>query len=182
VTAPYLRAGGGRRVDAGFTIIELLIVLALIVIIAAFAVPRLLRARLAGNEAGAIASLRAISTAEDLYAKSCGQGAFAASLPVLGAAPPGSTAAFLSPDLTSGVSPQHSGYIFTVQPGAGSVAGPNDCNGTPTATSFYASAKPATFGGTGNRSFATNADHTIWQIAAGAPPPEPFGPPAAPLQ
>jgi prepilin-type N-terminal cleavage/methylation domain-containing protein len=170
------------RGDRGFTMIELLIVIGLISVIAAFAIPRLLRARMAANEAATIASMKAVTTAELVYSKTCGGGGYAVSFPVLGVSPPGTTMAFLTPDLTIGPAPIKSGYTYGLTSAANGVAGPDDCSGTPTETAYYLSAVPTAFGFTGDRSFATSGLPIIWQVNAATAPTEPFGSPARPIQ
>jgi prepilin-type N-terminal cleavage/methylation domain-containing protein len=171
-----------RRSEQGFTLIELLIVVAIISIIAAFAVPGLLGMRRKGNETSAIVSLKTLNTAQVAYSASCGNNGFATSFVVLGTPAPGTTDGFISADLGGSAAPQKDGYNFTIGPGAGSAAGPNDCNGTATQTTYYATAVPQAFGTSGARSFATNASSTIWQTMTNTPPPEPFAAPATPIQ
>jgi prepilin-type N-terminal cleavage/methylation domain-containing protein len=171
-----------RAHDRGFTLIELIIVVAIITVVAAIATPGLLRARMTANEASAIGSMKSITSAEIAYSASCGIGGFAPSLVVLGTPAPGTSVGFISVDLAQVMAPVKSGYTFTVNNGAGAGAGPNDCNGGATTTTYYATAIPLSFGISGGRSFAANIDSIVWQINAPAAPSEPFGAPAVPVQ
>jgi type IV pilus assembly protein PilA len=172
-----------RHASQGFTLIELLIAVAIIGIIAAIAVPALLGARISGNEASAIGSIRAINAAETAYATSAARGGFADRLSTLQTPCGGSGPGFLSMDLSFDPTFK-SGYIVTLQASAGSNPGPADCNGTPSRTGFYTSAIPRTVGVTGRRGFASNSINAVWQNATGVAPVEPFtsGPTVSPVQ
>lgn len=154
---------------------------AIVGIITIVALPGLWRARMANNEAAAIASLRQIVSAETAYASVCGGNRYADSLETLGAPPPGTAQPFLPPEL-AGASPETGGFRFRLTRGQGAEAAGTDCHGRPAYTGYYASAVPVRFGRTGARSFAVNTTGTIWQDVTAAAPQEPFGAPASPVR
>lgn len=135
----------------GFSLIELLIVVAIILIIASIAIPSLLRARIAANEASAVSSLRALNTAQISYSSSYPTVGFATALSSLAGtncAPPGSTGAcMIDTQLASGTK---SGYSFTESGTAGT---PN--------VSYQFRADPLSPNSSGVRYFCTFADAVI---------------------
>jgi len=135
------------RKQKGFSLIELLIVVAIILIIAAIAIPNLMRARMSANESSAVGSIRTVITTQVQYATTYGTG-FAPALANLGGAAgcvaAAATACLIDPALTTGTK---SGYSFAALPsgGAGTAVSPF--------TRFEVEGHPITVGTTGQRSF-----------------------------
>ncbi len=117
--------GTHKRKQEGFSLIELLIVVAIILIIAAIAIPNLLRARIAANEASAVASLRTINTAETTYVINYPTIGYSDTLLKLAQPQPGNPVSSTSAGLLAwvlGCPPQpcrHSGYDFIIVNTAG---------------------------------------------------------------
>ena len=141
----------------GFSLIELLIVVAIILIIAAIAIPNLLHSRIAANEASAVSSLRTLNTAEIAYQTTYPSVGFTCTLTNLGgtASPPTSTAAGLIDGVLA--AGQKSGYSFAL----------SSCTGTPVVT-YSSVGVPVSVGQTGQRSFCSDQSGVIRYGADGA--------------
>ena len=139
----------------GFSLIELLIVVAIILIIAAIAIPNLLRARISANESSAAASVRTIVTSDLAYQNAYQK--YATSIAVLG--PPAATgcpaggptpaaACILDFQLSSAtVANPKSGYYFAAI--------------SPTSLQFFIESHPATAGSSGVKGFCATEDNAV---------------------
>jgi type II secretory pathway pseudopilin PulG len=156
----------------GFTLLDVIFVVALIGVLSAIAGPILLSSRAAANETASIATMRTVNTGQLAYALSCGLGLWAANFQAL--ADPGGGLGYLPNDMTAVAAPQKSGYAYTLQPGPGGLTALIDCNGNTIALDYYVTAAPLAFGNTGNRAFATSEANVIWQDPTGVAPVQPF--------
>src|SRR6202521_2333873 len=144
-----------RNRQKGFSLIELLIVVAIILIIAAIAIPNLLRAKIAANQASAAGSLRTLNTACIAYSTSYGQ--FPTALTNLGPIASGGTATSTSADLIDSVlaAGSKSGYTFKFTAGASN-------------QSYTVTATPITAATTGQNMYFTDQSGVIRTDTSGS--------------
>jgi type IV pilus assembly protein PilA len=152
------------RKQKGFSLIELLIVVAIILIIAAIAIPNLLRARIAANEASAVSSLRTINTSMVTYSTTYPDIGYAATLAILGpadaactAGPASTNACMVDFNLGSAAATAKSGYLLDAK---------ND--GATPSLAYTAGAGAQTWNQTGMRSFCSVQDAVLRWLNPGA--------------
>ena len=140
----------------GFSLVELLVVIAVILIVVAIAVPNLMRSQIAANEASAIESVRSINTAQATYAATYPDLGFSPTLAQLGfgALPGPNSAGLLEPPLsTTGIK---DGYTFNlVAPGVAP------------RTTYLVASVPQNVGKTGQRAFCSNQEQAMRFDAGG---------------
>jgi type IV pilus assembly protein PilA len=153
-----------NRNAKGFSLIELLIVVAIILIIAAIAIPNLLRSKIAANQASCVGSLRTIDTAEVTYSSTYNAG-YSSTLIELGPPASGSQASATTADLIDSVlaGGTKSGYNIVYSPGATDASGNYDA--------YAVNGNPVIAGQTGQNFYYTDASAVIrfnTSVTAGA--------------
>jgi hypothetical protein len=161
-----LKAGGARG-ESGFTLIDMLFVIALIGLLSTLAIPGLMRARGAAQSASALGTMKVVNSAQLSFAITCGLGFYSPDFKTLGAKPPAAIDAFLAPEMTAGPTFIKSGYSFSMA-GVGIQGAPASCNGLPAnaASSGYAMVGDPLDVTPPARYFGTNADGTIYEDSA----------------
>jgi type IV pilus assembly protein PilA len=153
-----MNAQHSHKNESGFTLVELLIVMSVILIIMAIAIPGMQKAVIRANETSAVSSVRMLSTMENEYSSTYPQHGFACSLAALGGkqgsgAPTPESAQLINEDLASG---NKSGYTFTI-----TGCNKQTINNVDQYNSYQINAVPNSVGHTGNRGFCSDENGQI---------------------
>jgi type IV pilus assembly protein PilA len=149
------------RNHAGFTLLELVVVIAIVGVLVAMAMAGTRTARIRAAESAAIAALSAINQGQFAFMQSCGHQRYAPTLVALGTPAPGFDTGFISPDLAMSDPLEKSGYVFQLS-GTPSVDGALTCTGLVPLDSYRLTADPVVPGSSGDRFFGTNTDRVIY--------------------
>jgi type IV pilus assembly protein PilA len=158
---------GAVRNESGFTLIDLLFVIAIIGLLSTLAIPGLMRARGAAQSASALGTMKVVNSAQLSFAITCGLGFYSPNFQTLGVTPPSAIDAFLAPEMSADSTFIKSGYTFSM---AGTAIGgaPASCNGLSAgaASSGYAVVADPLDTTPQARYFGTNADGTLYEDTA----------------
>ena len=155
---------GGERGESGFTLIDMLFVIALVGLLSTMAIPGLMRARGSAQSASALGTIKVVNSAQLSFAITCGLGFYSPDFVTLGVAPPASVDAFLAPEMTATPTFVKSGYLFSMA-GTGLPGAPASCNGLAAgqAASGYAVIADPLDKTPPARYLGSNADGAIWE-------------------
>jgi prepilin-type N-terminal cleavage/methylation domain-containing protein len=145
---------------AGFTLVELLIIMAIIGLLSAVAVAGYRHARVSAGETVAVAALTTINQAQFSFSQACGDQHFSPTLAGLATPAPTTGQGFISPDLAADPVLK-SGYVF-VMAGTPTIDGRLSCNGLTPVTTYQVSADPTAGGVTGAMFYGTNTDRVVF--------------------
>jgi type IV pilus assembly protein PilA len=161
MTSYTQNAGRRKGSGSGFSLIELLIVVAIILIIAAIAIPNLLRARMAANQASGLSNLRTITSASITYSSTYSDG-YPPNLPTLGGVGAANCNGAELLDETLTVPPfQKSGYQLDYQPQGAPVPNPPAACAAPGFDSYLTTSVPVMIGQTGQTSYCSREPGVI---------------------